>query len=144
MSGLPEGFRYTDVYTGDVFQKNNIYLVRPIRSFSPYEIIGYIALRTPIRKLQDICDEYLEKDVSYLIADENNQIICCSEQKNIGENLKNYNSELLKQITARKGDFSTAINREKYLCSYKKSDYSGMMLITMKPYASIFSEIKIC
>lgn len=142
MSGLPEGFRYTDVYTGDVFQKNNIYLVRPIRSFSPYEIIGYIALRTPIRKLQDICDEYLEKDVSYLIADENNQIICCSEQKNIGENLKNYNSELLKQITARKGDFSTAINREKYLCSYKKSDYSGMMLITMKPYASIFSEIK--
>ena len=68
---LPEGLRYTQTYTKNIFQENNIYLVRPIRSFSPYEIIGYIALRTPIDTLQKICDSYLEKGISYIVADEN-------------------------------------------------------------------------
>lgn len=47
MAELPEGFHYVSTYTNDIFQRKNIYLVRPIRSFDPYEVIGYIALRTP-------------------------------------------------------------------------------------------------
>lgn len=142
LAELPEGFRYTSIYTNDIFQKNNIYLVRPIRSFSPYEIIGYIALRTPIRKLKDICDEYLEKDISYIIADENNRIVCCSNENTIGESLSDYDSDLMAEITASKGSFSTTMDDRKYLCSYQKSNYSNMLLITMKTYSSIFGEIK--
>ncbi|MCI6006514.1 MAG: histidine kinase [Blautia sp.] len=142
MDGFPEGFRYSDTYKNDIFQRNNIYLVRPIRSFSPYEIIGYIALRTPIRKMKDICDEYLEKDISYIIADENNRIVCCSDENTIGESLSEYDSDLMAEITASKGSFSTTMDDRKYLCSYQKSNYSNMLLITMKTYSSIFGEIK--
>ena len=142
MDGFPEGFRYSDTYKNDIFQRNNIYLVRPIRSFSPYEIIGYIALRTPIRKMKDICDEYLEKDISYVIADENNQIVCCSDQDSIGENLADEDSEIYEEITDKKGTFTTKIGGKKYLCAYQKSDYSGMLLITMKTYASIYLEVR--
>ena len=67
---LPEGFKYTQTYTKNIFQENNIYLVRPIRSFSPFEVIGYIALRTPILILQKICSNYLEDNISYIVADE--------------------------------------------------------------------------
>lgn len=72
MDGLPKGFRYTDSYTDNIFQTNNIYLVRPVRSFSPFEVIGYIALRTPIGELKNICDEYLEENISYFVTDEKN------------------------------------------------------------------------
>ena len=47
-------------YTKNIFQENNIYLVRPIRSFSPFEVIGYIApvsythLDVYKRQLEDI------------------------------------------------------------------------------------------
>lgn len=142
MEGFPEGFRYSDTYTNDIFQRNNIYLVRPIRSFSPYEIIGYIALRTPIRRLQDICDEYLEQDISYIITDENNHIVCCSDQDSIGESLTEYDPWLMDEVTAPKGSFTARLNGKKYLCAYQNSDYSGMRLITMKTYTSIYEEIK--
>ena len=72
---LPEGFKYTQTYTKNIFQENNIYLVRPIRSFSPFEVIGYIALRTPILTLQKICSNYLEDNISYIVADENNNVV---------------------------------------------------------------------
>lgn len=141
MEELPEGFRYASSYMNNIFQRNNIYLVRPIRSFSPYEVIGYIALRTPIRTIKDICEEYLEKDISYIVVDENHKIACCSDQDRVGESLKDSDTELLKNVTAKKGSFSTKINKKSYLCSYQVSDYSNMLLVTQKSYASIFHEM---
>lgn len=141
MAGLPEGFSYVDTYTKDIYQKKNIYLVRPIRSFSPFEVIGYIAIRTPVRKLKDICDEYLEQNISYLIADEDNNIACCTDQEFVGQSLESYHPGFLTEVTDKKGDFSITIGENRYLCAYQKSAYSNMLLITMKPYASILDEI---
>ena len=141
MAGLPAGFSYVDTYTKDIYQKKNIYLVRPIRSFSPFEVIGYIAIRTPVRKLKDICDEYLEQNISYLIADEDNNIACCTDQEFVGQSLESYHPGFLAEVTDKKGDFSITIGENRYLCAYQKSAYSNMLLITMKPYASILDEI---
>lgn len=142
MEELPEGFRYEEIYTKDIFQRNNIYLVRPIRSFSPYEVIGYIALRTPIRTLRNICEEYLENNISYIVADENYNIVCCSDEERIGENLADSDFGVIEKVTAKKGSFSTKIDGKAYLCAYQLSDYSNMLLITSKSYSSIFNEIK--
>lgn len=141
MDGLPEGFRYESSYTGDIFQKNNIYLVRPIRSFSPFEVIGYIAIRTPIRSIANICDEYLEEDISYILADENGKIVCCSEQERIGESMLASEQDMLENITEKKGSFTTKKDGENYLYSYEVSDYSNMRLITAKSYRSIYEGI---
>lgn len=142
MEELPEGFRYAGIYTDDIFQKNNIYLVRPIRSFSPFEVIGYIALRTPIQTLNMICEEYLESDISYILTDENYNIVCCSGPERIGENLKASDPGMVEKLTAKKGSFTAKIDKEKYLCSYQVSDYSNMLLLTTKSYKSILGEIK--
>lgn len=84
----------------------------------------------------------MENDISYIIADENYNIVCCSDQNRIGENLADSDLELVEKVTAKKGSFSTKIGKEEYLCSYQLSDYSNMLLITTKSYASIFREIK--
>lgn len=140
MDGLPKGFRYTNSYTDNIFQANNIYLVRPVRSFSPFEIIGYIALRTPICELKNICDEYLEENISYFVTDEKNRIACCSKQEIIGQNLESYNAELMKKITGKKGSFSIRVDGQKYLCSYQRSEYSNMLFVTAKSYRAIRAE----
>ena len=115
-----------------IFLDNNIYLVRPIRSFSPFEVIGYIALRTPILTLQKICSNYLEDNISYIVADENNNIACSSNERIISQNLKDVYPELLDHMNGAKGSFSLTLNQEKYLCAYQRSDYSNMLLITLK------------
>ena len=140
---LPEGFKYTQTYTKNIFQENNIYLVRPIRSFSPFEVIGYIALRTPILTLQKICSNYLEDNISYIVADENNNIACSSNERIISQNLKDVYPELLDHMNGAKGSFSLTLNQEKYLCAYQRSDYSNMLLITLKTYESIYDELNI-
>ena len=140
---LPEGFRYMNTYTNNIFQKNNIYLVRPIRSFSPYEIIGYIALRTPVDTLQKICSSYLEKNISYVVADENGNIASSSAEDYISENLEDIYPELLSHVDGTKGSFSVKISQEKYLCVYQRSDYSNMLLVTLKAYDSIYDELNI-
>ena len=140
---LPEGFKYTQTYTKNIFQENNIYLVRPIRSFSPFEVIGYIVLRTPILTLQKICSNYLEDNISYIVADENNNVACSSNEKIISNNLEDIYPELLEQVNGAKGSFSLTLNQEKYLCAYQRSDYSNMLLITLKNYDSIYDELSI-
>ena len=140
---LPEGFNYTQTYTKNIFQENNIYLVRPIRSFSPFEVIGYIALRTSILTLQKICSNYLEDNISYIVADENNNVACSSNEKIISNNLEDIYPELLEQVNGAKGSFSLTLNQEKYLCAYQRSDYSNMLLITLKNYDSIYDELSI-
>lgn len=140
---LPEGFQYKEVYKNDIFQKNNIYLVRPIRNFSPFEIIGYIALRTPIQTLKNICDNYLEDGISYLIADENNTIACSSKEEIISNSLWDTYPDLLLNLNGSKGSFSITMDRIKYLCAYQRSEYSDMLLITLKPYEMIYKEINI-
>lgn len=140
---LPEGFKYTQTYTKNIFQENNIYLVRPIRSFSPFEVIGYIALRTSILTLQKICSNYLEDNISYIVADENNNVACSSNEKIISNNLEDIYPELLEQVNGAKGSFSLTLNQEKYLCAYQRSDYSNMLLITLKNYDSIYDELSI-
>ena len=107
---LPEGFKYTQTYTKNIFQENNIYLVRPIRSFSPFEVIGYIALRTPILTLQKICSNYLEDNISYIVADENNNVTCSSNEKIISNNLEDIYPELLEQVNGAKGSFSLTLS----------------------------------
>lgn len=143
VDGLPDGFRYNSVYLKEISQMNNIYLVRPIRSFEPFEIIGYIALRTPIATIQKICDNYLEDDVSYIIADENNTIACSSDQDVISQNLADTYPELLSKSTGGDGAFSIVLDGTKYLCAYQRSEYSDMVLLTLKPYDAIYGEMSI-
>lgn len=143
VDGLPEGFRYTVAYAKDIFQNNNIYLVRPIRSFEPFEIIGYIALRTPIQTLKDICDNYLEDDISYMITDENNTIACCSNDELINQNMAETYPELLSKMNEQNSSFSIMLADTKYLCSYQRSDYSNTCLVTLKPYEAIYNEMNI-
>lgn len=112
LDDLPEGFKYTQTYEKNIFLDNNIYLVRPIRSFSPFEVIGYIALRTPILTLQKICSNYLEDNISYIVADENNNIACSSNERIISQNLKDVYPELLDHMNGAKGSFSLTLNQE--------------------------------
>lgn len=142
MDELPKGFRYADTYVNDIFQKYNIYLVRPIRSFSPYEIIGYIALRTPVRTVENICDEYLGDQISYTVIDQNHTIVCSSEENKIGEKLENTDKALSDKLEKKEGTFTVQNNKDKFLCSYQMSEYSSMTLITLKSYSSIYNEIK--
>ena len=114
LDDLPEGFKYTQTYEKKLFfLDNNIYLVRPIRSFSPFEVIGYIALRTPILTLQKICSNYLEDNISLYCADENNNIACSSNERIISQNLKDVYPELLDHMNGAKGSFSLTLNQEK-------------------------------
>lgn len=143
VDSLPKGFRYIDKYENDIYQNNNIYLVRPIRSFDPFEIIGYIALRTPIQTLKNICDDYLENDVSYIMADEEYTIACCSNEESVKEKLSTIYPEMILELNENKGTFSILLNGIKYLCVYKQSDYSKILLITLKPYEAIYAEMNI-
>lgn len=47
------------------------------------------------------------------------------------------------RVNGAKGSFSLTLNQEKYLCAYQRSDYSNMLLITLKNYDSIYDELSI-
>lgn len=139
---LPEGFRYKEMFEENIFQNNNIYLVRPIRSFNPFEIIGYIALRTPVQTIKNICDKYLENGITYIIADEYNNIACSSNKEIISKNLEDVYPQVILGINENVESFSVEIKQKKYLCVYQRSEYSDMLLITLKSYESIYAAMK--
>lgn len=138
---LPEVFTYKTTFTDNVLRNNNIYLVRPVRSFSPFEVIGYIALRTPVETVYEICSNYLEEDVSYALIDENENVACASQMELIGQSLREKEPELLKNIDGTEGSFTIMLGGQKYLGSYQRSDYSNMLLLTLKTYESIYEEL---
>ena len=77
------------------------------------------------------------------LLDENNNVACSSNEKIISNNLEDIYPELLEQVNGAKGSFSLTLNQEKYLCAYQRSDYSNMLLITLKNYDSIYDELSI-
>ena len=70
-------------------------------------------------------------------------IACSSNERIISQNLKDVYPELLDHMNGAKGSFSLTLNQEKYLCAYQRSDYSNMLLITLKTYESIYDELNI-
>lgn len=139
---LPEFLHYLQQYQEDAEQNNNIYLVRPVRSFSPFEVIGHIVLRTPILTIQDIADEYLAEGMEYYLVDGDGIIVCCQDSSVIGQDLKRREPDLYGRLDDAFGNFRVNYEGRSSLVSYQVSEYSDMTLITVKPMALIIREMQ--
>ena len=82
---LPDYLHYQSLYANDPYKNNCIYLIRPVRSFSPQEEIGHIALITPVSTLRNIADQYLDSKMYYMMVSGEGEVICCQDGNLIGK-----------------------------------------------------------
>lgn len=133
----PEFMRYSIMRMSDAYKKHCIYLVRVIRSFSPYEPIGHIVLITNMEKIRESLNEYLYEDVEYTLLTEEGEIVCSEKADYLGENVGVVYPEIYRNIKGNSGIFQEERDGKNYLMAYQKSDYSGLILMTSKEIALI-------
>lgn len=138
---FPEFMRFRSEYSKKVEEKNNIYLVRSVRSFRPHEVIGYIAILTSSGSVKDVISQYLEPDTSYVLLCDD-MIACSQDEKLIGSDFNEAENDLLEKLEDHAGSFIAEYEERMSLISYKKSDYSGMILLTAKPLKDIIMEMR--
>ena len=150
---LPEYLHYQSLYADDPYKKNCIYLIRPVRSFSPQEEIGHIALTTPVSTLRNIADQYLDSKMYYMMVSGEGEVICCQEGNLIEKNFSDVEPALSERIEEISGSMSNSGGNErgiienfrgtKCIVSIQKSDYSDISLITAKPVIYVYDELKL-
>ncbi|WMJ89715.1 sensor histidine kinase [Anaerocolumna sp. MB42-C2] len=126
----PEFMRYSKSSVKNKLDKNCLYLIRGIKSFSPNKQIGHILLTTPARVMDDILKVYLSPETPYLLITEDGSIVCSDEEDMIGSKLKEEMPQVYRNITSKSGSFRATIHNGSYLFSYQKSEYSKLILIT--------------
>ncbi|NLC75444.1 MAG: histidine kinase [Clostridiales bacterium] len=149
---LPDYLHYQSLYANDPYKNNCIYLIRPVRSFSPQEEIGHIALITPVSTLRNIADQYLDSKMYYMMVSGEGEVICCQDGNLIGKSFSEVEPELHGRIEEISGSLSNAGGNEKgiienfrgtrCIVSVQKSDYSDISLITAKPVMYVYDELK--
>ncbi|WP_130838213.1 sensor histidine kinase [Lachnoclostridium sp. Marseille-P6806] len=138
---LPDFRIYSDIYAKDLYYRNNIYLVRPIRRFSPLSTVGYIALRAPVGRVRRIMEERLEEGTSYILFDEFGYVVCSSDAGLIGVVFPEKERLLRSGLSGESGSHIVKYNGSFQLVAGYVSDYSGMSLITMKPVGLVVREL---
>lgn len=128
----PEFMRYSAKRMENEYNKHCIYLVRMIKSFSPYEPIGHILLITNMEKIREALNEYLYEDVTYTLLTEEGEIVCSEEAVHLGENIKDLTPEIYRHVEGDSGIFQEEWGGKNYLLAYQKSGYSGLILMTSK------------
>ncbi|MCM1135743.1 MAG: histidine kinase [Clostridium sp.] len=128
----PDFMRYSISRMEDAYKKHCIYLVRVIRSFSPYEPIGHIVLITNMEKIRESLNDYLYEDVAYTLLTEEGEIVCSEDAEYLGQNIEALHPEIHGRLRGNSGVFQEKWNGKNYLIAYQKSDYSGLVLMTSK------------
>ena len=137
----PEFMRYPSVIMDDVYKKHCIYLVRMIKSFSPYEPIGHILLVTNMERIRESLNEYLYTDVMYTLFTEEGEIACSEDAEYLGEDISIIYPDIYQHIKGDSGVFEERQNGKNYLVAYQKSDYSGLILMTTKEMLLIRKDV---
>jgi two-component system sensor histidine kinase YesM len=147
---LPEYLHYQPIYRNNPYKDNCIYLVRPVRSFSPYKEIGHIAIITPITKIKDLADQYLDPQMNYLMIGDDGRIICSQDKTLIGERLEDAEPEMMKRMgSLRNAETDTSsilngimsFNGVPCIVTAHTSDYSKITLLTAKPIRYLIKEL---
>lgn len=139
---LPDFMYYPMREAQEVDHRNSIYLVRPVRSFRPHEVIGYIALLTSSRTVQKVMEQYLESGISYTLLCNGGTVACSQNKELIGTDFSERESELFEKMKDKEGYFLSDYEGNLCLISYETSEYSGLTLITAKPLRDIIMEMK--
>jgi len=139
---LPDFMRYKVDLRQNKYQNFCIYLVRSIRSFSPHEVIGHIAMYMPVEKMKILLEEYKETGNEYILLDQQNQIVCANNEQSIGKLLKDEFPKISEQINGFDRRIIKNEDGTRILVSFKESSYSGMKIITIRSLSLIFKEIK--
>ncbi len=128
----PEFMRYGTALLEDAYTKHCVYLVRTIKSFSPYEPIGHILLITNVEKIREALNGYLYADVAYTLLTEEGEIVCSENADYLGKNIGDLYPEVYRHIEGDFGVFEEKQDGKDYLMAYQKSEYSGLVLMTRK------------
>lgn len=117
------------------------YLMRSVKSFSPFETIGYIVLSTPEKTFRQLLNKNLENTMFFYLMSEKGGIVSRGgddggkvSREEIEKELKNHNME-------EQGNFWIRTEQGKYLITFQKSDYSKMTLVTGKPVIEIYAGV---
>jgi len=114
------------------------YAVRKLRTFYPYEDVGYVVVASPVSKFRDALSLGEDKVSNDLLLDDQNNIVYESSGAWLNKTLNDYSPTILQEISKSRNDFETSINGEKYLVSSLTSEYSGWKLISIRSYDTVF------
>lgn len=117
-----------------------IYMARQVKSFSPHEKIGYILITSPLKEIKGTIDQGIGRDYSFVLVDDNGNILCESSEENLGKQIE----EIYPDLAGLKGHNSEILilptNEGEYMVASKVSEYSGLTLIVKKPVAIVFKD----
>lgn len=115
------------------------YLIRQIKSFSPYKTVGYIVLTTPERTFRTLLEKNLEDTMFFALSTEDGKIVSSEKGNELKQNMEVIGKTLKNE--GEDGNFWIDIEDKKYLISCKTSSYSGMKLIVGKSISDIYGEV---
>ena len=136
----PEYLNFFDQNKGS-WQDQYVYSVfRQINSFSPHKALGYILIDQPLRTIDDIIKRMNLSGAKTIIIDENGNIVYEPSGGLINKNFLVLSQSLQPIQNSDNGYFYIRINRDKYLVTYQKSNYSNWKFISLIPYKVIMHD----
>lgn len=139
---MDDYYIYLDAGSASPYSTNFIYLIRRVRSFSPYEEIGHIILSTPVSSLRDLMNQNIDDTFNYYLYDSNGQIYCSNQSGMIGTSLNeltNDASGIDNSFDDHKGIYG--IGGVKYLVEQGESSYSDLRLMVAIPMPIVLREV---
>ncbi len=118
-----------------------LYLMRSIKSFSPYRTVGYIVISSEEATIRKIMEAKLADSMFFCLLAEDGQVVSSSNLEDYHGSVEDMREKIQKD-GGDSGNFWDGSGKMPYLLSFQKSAYSGMTLVTGKPAAKIYDEVK--
>lgn len=137
MSGGPESMLNTPTLR-DPFENEYLTVLREIRSFSPYELVGYMMVITRMNTIDELLVKSIEPDAQYFLVDQNGVLLMERNGKHFYQPL----AEAYPQLCGfTPGESRTVtINGEKYLALCERSEFSALTLYVMRPEQAVYAQ----
>lgn len=139
-------FNYRQTSRLDPFEKNYLYLIRPVRSFKPFQKIGHIVLTTKISHIRDIIDQNVHnlqgEDARYIFSSGEDVVVCSDDGSFIGDTVSSLTENMKTIKTMGRNGSLVKYNGQLGWMVSETSEYSECTFTLIIPMTVIMASLK--
>ena len=139
-------FNYRQTSRLDPFENNYLYLIRPVRSFKPFQKIGHIVLTTKISHIRDIIDQNVHnlqgEDARYIFSSGEDVVVCSDDGSFIGDTVSSLTENMKTIKTMGRNGSLVKYNGQLGWMVSETSEYSECTFTLIIPMTVIMASLK--
>jgi sensor histidine kinase YesM len=136
ISGQPD-FLWVRSSPGPYFD-TCIYIIREVKTFSPNERIGHIALVSPVSVLKETMADFSFSHFSFMLYVNDGTVMYSDNESFVSKNINMIYNRIQSGAFGPQGTYSDVFQGVRSLVSFQTSSYSGITLAAFVPLSYIY------